>query len=329
MNTPLMEQRCRAGGRDPVMPDTPMMGDERCLKRTVVPMMPLRAGSCRRIRYGRTRVPMFTWADNPVLFNDPTGAIRTGTVVTPEVLKLSRELVGEISQFESLSRFLWIEMEPAVSDFFLRLTRLYNRDKATYFKFWSSVDRSMADERALRRVFAELREADPGSPRLRLRERHLVASNLDEFHRLAGREDAYYSQKNPRVRALGGDVQKYYRSPRAMELLRDTMGSPSGRRTGYANCDEASLCIGGRIAETDPDVNVELFSPGGDIRHEFLVVGRDPKTDPAKPLTWNESATIVEGWLNLVEPARQYYAQRRDLKYFNPDLSPELIHTFD
>ena len=275
-----------------------------------------------------TASPYTYVTNNPVLYKDPTGKARVGTVVTEQVLSLAKELVGETSEFESTYRFMSEKMEPTVGKFFKRLVKFYNQDDMTYFRFKNLVKQA-DDDHALRKAFRMLRRADPDTPRMKMKERHDIMSNLDEFHRLMQREEAYYELKSPGVKVFEGNEEAYYRSSLAMTFLRDTDGSAPGEKKGYGNCGEVSMCIGGRIAETDPKVNVEGFSPGGGINHGFIVVGRDPKTDSSKPMTWNDSAIIVDGWLGRVEQANQYYAQGKDLKYFNIEIPPELEFNFE
>lgn len=53
-------------------------------------------------------------------------------------------------------------------------------------------------------------------------------------------------------------------------------------------------------------VNVELFELKDPCDHIFLVVGRDPKTNPENPSEWNPETVICDPWAQAYYPASRY-----------------------
>ena len=60
--------------------------------------------------------------NNPILYRDPNGKGRVGTVVTPELKSLARQLAGQSVKFDSTTRFISIIEDPAVRRFFQELS---------------------------------------------------------------------------------------------------------------------------------------------------------------------------------------------------------------
>ena len=274
-----------------------------------------------------TASPYVYVANDPVEYRDPTGAGRVGTTVTPLVRGLGEMLADKISTFKSSSKFMHEDMEPEVGRFFAHLAAVRNVDITAYAGFKGLVDVA-ADDHALKEAFELLHAEQPTIPVAKMRDRHLIMSNLDKFDDLMLRRDEYQQVKSRGIAEFGGDREAYYRSALSWMVMSDSDMSAPSSRNGFANCGEAAMCIGGRIAEIDSKVNVEKFSSNTEIELMFLVVGRDPKTDPTKPLTWNDSALIVDGWLGKVNPAKQFYTQGEYSKYYNPEVPIKLEFAF-
>ncbi len=78
------------------------------------------------------------------------------------------------------------------------------------------------------------------------------------------------------------------------------------------NCDEFTKQAFDFILYHDNSIKAEVYEiQGGD--HVFLVLNRDPNSDPSDPDTWGKKAVICDPWANSV-----YYALnfRHHLKNF-------------
>ena len=276
--------------------------------------------------------------NNPVLYKDPNGKGRVGTTITPQIRNLAKKLAAETFEFESNSRLMWKINDPAVKEWFVAFEGLYKQSPRLFDYFVNKIihieEVPNGDVLSLRETFWELRGAAPKLPRVNAERRVKIMSNMKEWRRGVGRHHAYEEQQ-PRVltNEFKGDRDAYYRSTQALDGLRGATGSDESGPTakkgyGYGNCEVVAHCIAGQIAETDPEVNVEVFKARRSIDHAFAVVGRDPTTNASKPMTWNKSAMIVDGWNNLVEPAQEYYAQGRNTEFFDPKISLEVLFTF-
>ena len=267
--------------------------------------------------------------NNPVLYKDPNGKGRVGTVITGQVRTLAKKLVAKTSEFESSSTFLPSLKDPVVSDFFYKFDQLYDLDPMV-FDYFTHRLMERGDANSLEATFFELDAAVPDLPRVTVVQRVKIMSYIKKFHRLFRRVIAFDEQRSEvLMEEFGDDEEKFYRSQRSLELLEDTSGSAPGERKGFGNCGDIASCIGGQIAAADPEVNVELFGAGRGIDHTFVVVGRDPSTDASKPMSWNKEAHIVDGWHGYFEPAKEIYTKGINTKYFNIDSQPEHLFTFD
>ncbi|MBI3722745.1 DUF4157 domain-containing protein [bacterium] len=67
---------------------------------------------------------------------------------------------------------------------------------------------------------------------------------------------------------------------------------------GWGNCKENAAVVATRLHEKGVD-SVELMSKEGDEKggdHAFVVVNRDPLSNPGNPSTWGNQAFIVDAW---------------------------------
>ena len=275
--------------------------------------------------------------NNPVLYKDRTGKGRTGTVVTPKVFKLAKKWANETSTYESNSKVLHEINDPRVKAWFLEYEKLAKTAPTVFHDFVDKLIHAQGVEKgdmvALREAFSELEGAVPKLPWVDAQRRVKVMSNIKRYHRGVGRDKAGEAHRTSVIwREFDGEKEAYYKSERVLDSL---LATPESERPdpdapkGYGNCSLIASCVAGQIARTDPEVNVELIRSGPDIDHVFALVGRDPRTDVSKPMTWNESALIVDGWNGLVTEARQYYAQGLDPRFYNKMSSPELYYTFE
>ena len=267
--------------------------------------------------------------NNPVLYKDPTGKGRVGTVVTPQVRKLAHDLVAETSQFESTTRFMSSIKDPVVHHFFDRFAFVYDSDPRAFKHYVERITGSN-DARSLEVTFSDLQKAAPDLPIVDAEQRANVSSNMENFNRLFGRGVKYEAQRfKVFTQEFRSNSEAYFRSHRSMEVMKNTPGSDATPAKGYGTCGNIAMCIAGRLAETDPEVNVEVFWPTRDIAHDFVVVGRDPTTDASDPMTWNKQALIVDGWQGFVESAEQVYSDGFESGSFDKGIPLELKLAFD
>ena len=291
----------------------------------------------------RSSISPYTYTENnPVVYVDPTGQTRTGAVVSSRVQTLADKLVGKTSKFNSTTRFL-SALEPTVKDFFINLIILqYSDHQNIYYDFIGKVARSKSPASKegafadLYTITSRLLFVDPkGSaletidmPPVNTEQRDTIIEKLREFNRLTNEHRTFERKRSALLKKFKGDERAYYRSSKSMKVLKKSATSAFGLSKGYGNCGEISHCIGGQIAEIDPEVNVEVFG-NVVLEHGFTVVGRDPKTDIHTPMSWNKEALIVDGWLGFTAPARDYYATGKNMEYFNPDHSIVRIFHFE
>ena len=62
---------------------------------------------------------------------------------------------------------------------------------------------------------------------------------------------------------------------------------------GWGNCMECAASSADKLHRKGVS-NVEVMSRAG--THAFVVIDRDPYSDPADPSTWGNRAIIVDGW---------------------------------
>jgi len=70
-------------------------------------------------------------------------------------------------------------------------------------------------------------------------------------------------------------------------------------RTGFGNCREQA-CLAARDLMMKDVPNVEVF---GKHNHAFVVIGRDPDSNPLDPSTWGSKAMVVDPWQKKSYPA--------------------------
>ena len=276
-------------------------------------------------------------SNNPVLYKDWTGKGRVGTVVTPKVRDRADKLVNMTSKYESNSKLIQKINDPRIKEWIHEYEKLAITSPNLFHEFVDKLihvqDVEKGDMVALREAFSELEDAAPKLPWMDAQRRVKIMTNIKEHYRGFGRHKAADAHRAQVLRdEFKGNREAYYKSERILDSLLVTPENERpdpDARTGYGNCFLITSCIGGQVAGTDPEINVELFKSGGGVDHTFVVVGRDPKTDVSKPMTWNESALIVDGWKGFVAEARQYYAEGVDPQFFNKGSSPKLLYTFE
>ena len=284
--------------------------------------------------------------NNPILYVDPTGKTRTGVVVTPQVKALADEWVGKTSKYDSYTRFLRLMKDQGVFDFFDNVDILHHVHRRTTEIFFDQAlsirdkdllfqETYLSDFRRTVKIFPESNFRISGFPKPEIPKVNsdkvgYVMENMKEFRRLLHRDEFHKIHEAKVINSeFKGNRQAYYRSGRSKEVMEDTAGSVPDTPKGFANCGEIAHCLGGLIAETDPEVNVEVFEMNPLIDHSFTIVGRDPKTDIHNPLSWNKEALIVDGWFGFTAPAQEYYAKGRDLHYFNKANPIKRVFTFE
>lgn len=88
------------------------------------------------------------------------------------------------------------------------------------------------------------------------------------------------------------------------------------------NCHELALQALDYLLKYQPDCEGELYAIfGGD--HGFLVLNRDPTSNPADPETWGDSAVICDPWANKVFAAKEYRSKLKNF-YFDEILKNRL-----
>jgi hypothetical protein len=69
------------------------------------------------------------------------------------------------------------------------------------------------------------------------------------------------------------------------------------------NCSELAHQAFDYILKKAPTMRAEIYRiVGGD--HAFVVINRNPTSDPHNPLTWGANAVVCDPWANSVFPAR-------------------------
>lgn len=101
------------------------------------------------------------------------------------------------------------------------------------------------------------------------------------------------------------------------------------KKYSMGNCEEYAFVALDYIFEKNPSVTAELFYiKGGD--HIFLVIGRDPASDPGLPEDWGEHAYICDPWARDSYKANLYQTKLKNYnfssaehKHYVEDLKPE------
>lgn len=83
------------------------------------------------------------------------------------------------------------------------------------------------------------------------------------------------------------------------------------KKYSIGNCHELALMALEYVALYAPHVEAEIYCiSGGD--HVFLVVGRDPLSNPFCPETWGDKAYICDPWSNKVYLASEYLTEMKN-----------------
>lgn len=84
---------------------------------------------------------------------------------------------------------------------------------------------------------------------------------------------------------------------------------------GLGNCFELSLQAFDFLLSNPKasDTNVEIFDIKGSD-HIFIVIGRDPKSDPNDPMSWGKNAVICDPWSSQVYKASEYLTELKGFK---------------
>ena len=96
------------------------------------------------------------------------------------------------------------------------------------------------------------------------------------------------------------------------------------------NCGElAYFALDYILYHAPPELNAETYSIRGG-NHSFLVINRDPNSDPNLPETWGTDAVICDPWANKVYRARDYRTELKNFytqenKNFIQDLQPHHV----
>ncbi len=98
-------------------------------------------------------------------------------------------------------------------------------------------------------------------------------------------------------------IRRVYRKPLAQDEPYENLRNLEALK--IANCGECANSMAAEISSKFPMLNVEVFQNLA-ADHMYVVVGRDNKTDPFKPGSWNREAVIVDAWLNKMDSARAH-----------------------
>ncbi|OGT42332.1 MAG: hypothetical protein A3F13_06910 [Gammaproteobacteria bacterium RIFCSPHIGHO2_12_FULL_40_19] len=78
------------------------------------------------------------------------------------------------------------------------------------------------------------------------------------------------------------------------------------KNIGIGDCREHSDIVFYYLTEKKQTVQCDwLGSSNGD--HAFILIGRDPASDPTKPATWGKNAVICDAWAGIISPADQQH----------------------
>lgn len=99
----------------------------------------------------------------------------------------------------------------------------------------------------------------------------------------------------------------------------------SFKQYSLGNCGDLAMFALLYVLQNGPiNINAEIFQIiEGD--HHFLVIGRDPKSDPKKPETWGKNAYICDPWANKVFQASTYREHLKGFKSRFPAEAPCLF----
>jgi hypothetical protein len=75
------------------------------------------------------------------------------------------------------------------------------------------------------------------------------------------------------------------------------------------NCGENAVLALDYVVRNAPDVDAEVYLMQG-YDHAFLVIGRDPQSDPVKPETWGEDAYVCDPWEGAAYPVEELIGPR-------------------
>jgi hypothetical protein len=98
-------------------------------------------------------------------------------------------------------------------------------------------------------------------------------------------------------------------------------------KSSLGNCAELTYQAFDFILNTNSDVNnAEIYEIIGkknpmDGDHVFLVLNRDPNSDPSDPMTWGKNAIICDPWAKTVFPASEYLLKLKNYYYDKDSLT--------
>lgn len=102
-------------------------------------------------------------------------------------------------------------------------------------------------------------------------------------------------------------------APISTDKVENVTHYTSEYKTG--NCHEFSYLALGILRKIDPGLNGDVFTiRRGD--HVFLVIDRDPNSDPANPATWGEHAVVCDSWSGAVYPAAEIPFKLKNFSYY-------------
>lgn len=98
---------------------------------------------------------------------------------------------------------------------------------------------------------------------------------------------------------------------KALISFEKTVALSNQKRVG--NCYELAFLALDYMAIKFPLINAEVYRiVNGD--HVFLVIGRNPDSDPSDPLQWGDNAYFCDPWSDKVYPAKDYLIQLQNFK---------------
>lgn len=113
-----------------------------------------------------------------------------------------------------------------------------------------------------------------------------------------------------------------YNLPEYMRILQAKMSSEK-----FANCGEIADVMQFKLVqrgEKAHNVNMKITEDitrrqkRGFGDHTFTVIGLAPKAKINKPRTWGQNAVVVDGWGNIVMPAKNALEYFKQILGFNP-----------
>lgn len=79
-----------------------------------------------------------------------------------------------------------------------------------------------------------------------------------------------------------------------------------------ANCGEYARAAQYLFKKHYPNIRAEVFGIANGGGHTFLVIGRDPNSNPADPREWGEHAVVCDPWSGAVYPAKDISTKLHD-----------------